>query len=255
MTTPNPSTSPWVLRATALSHTYGRGRDANRILTSVDLTIRAGEIVGVHGPSGCGKSTLLRLLARLETPTHGSIEFAERETTGPRPTEAHPPADDTATLPRRALHRRPNVMAIFQDPTGSLDPRWPIWRSVTEPMLATPWHTTPRRSHRRQRASELVAAVGLDPNTLDALPSELSRGQCQRAAILRAIVADPLVILADEPTSALDVSVGAGVLHLLAQRAQRGTAIIVVSHDLDMLAVLCHRRYLLDSGRLQPTKD
>lgn len=200
--------------------TYGRGDHAVNAVTLVDLTVRAGEVVGVRGDSGSGKSTLLRLCAGIERPSAGTVERVGR------------------------------AMPVFQDPVGSLDPRWPLWRTVTEPLMARDSRRgRVRRSDRRIITAEQLASVGLDD--VDAVPGELSRGQRQRVAILRALVAEPAVVLADEPTSALDVSVAAGVLHLLADIARRGTALLVASHDEAVLAVLCDRVMRMHDGELR----
>ena len=228
---PAPVTFPLV--AGGLVKRYGRGSKQVTAVANASLRLRAGEIVGIHGASGSGKSTLLRLLAGVERPTAGTVRLQGRATDARRP---HP-------APGAA-------MPILQDPVGSLDPRWPIWRSITEPLTAPHRPRRPARSERRELAARQLATVGLQGIDLDALPGELSRGQCQRVAILRALVAEPAVVLADEPTSALDVSVSAGILHLLAGMAKRGAALVVVSHDLAMLDVLCHRLLPMHAGHL-----
>jgi peptide/nickel transport system ATP-binding protein len=141
-------------------------------------------------------------------------------------------------------------MPIFQDPIGSLDRRWAIWRSVTEPLMAAHRKKRPTRRERRQIAREILAEVGLSEVNLDAKPFELSVGQCQRVSVARALVAEPKLLVADEPTSALDVSVSATILRLLARIAQKGTAIIVVSHDEPMLDSFCHRVLRMHEGVL-----
>lgn len=222
--------SPVVLAAAGVARTYGRGRGAVVAVRHATLALRAGEIVGVHGASGSGKSTLLRLLAGIEQPSAGMV------------------------APRRPAPGA--VMPVLQDPVGSLDPRWPLWRTVTEPLTAPHRHgwRMPRDA-RRAAAAARLATVGLEGVDVDALPGELSRGQCQRVALLRALAADPAVVLADEPTSALDVSVAAGLLALLAATAARGTALLVVSHDRAMLDVLCDRVLHLRDGVLSPSAE
>lgn len=139
-------------------------------------------------------------------------------------------------------------MPIFQDPVGSLDRRWPIWRTLTEPLTAQQ-----RLSSRSRRAiaAERLAEVGLAHIDLDARPHELSVGQCQRISIARALLARPALIVADEPTSALDASVSASILHLLADVTATGTAIVIVSHDQAVLHALCHRVLAMRDGILE----
>lgn len=214
---------------------YGRGTHAVCAVQHADLQVMPGEIVGISGPSGCGKSTLLRLLATIEVPTAGEIRLGG------------------LTVARQgqqvARVRGGFVMPIFQDPQGSLDRRWPIWRSLTEPL------TAPNRPHLsakqlRYIARERLHGVGLAHIDPEARPGELSVGQCQRIAIARALIAEPSLIIADEPTSALDASVSAAILHLLAAIAHRNTAIVMVSHDRPVLDALCTRVLTMRDGML-----
>lgn len=223
--------SPPIIEARALVKEYGRGASRFTVVAGVDLTVGEGEIVGIQGPSGCGKSTLLRLLTTAELPTAGTVRLGGA----------------------LVMHRRQDgfVMPITQNPTSALDPRWPVWRSITEPLLAVHRKPHPNRRVRREIAQARLSTVGLDSIDIEARPRQLSGGQCQRIAILRALVADPRLLVADEPTSALDVSVGAGVLRLLAEAASRGIAIVIASHDRAALSVLCDRVFAMDRGTLQ----
>ncbi len=228
-----------VVEARKVAKRYDRGARAVAAVQTASLAVQHGEIVGISGPSGCGKSTLLRLLATIEIPSAGEVwldgALASR---GGTPHLLNP------------LARTGFVMPIFQDPLGSLDARWPIWQSITEPLTAP--HRARRLSipQRRVIAREWLESVGLDHIDLDARPHELSVGQCQRAAIARALTAEPRLIIADEPTSALDASVAAAILHLLATTAHNGTAMVVVSHDRPLLTVLCDRVLTMDDGVL-----
>jgi peptide/nickel transport system ATP-binding protein len=176
------------------------------VLVDVDLAVRAGEVVGICGPSGQGKTTLLRALAGLLRPVGGTLWYGDIEVwTG-----------------RRARRPRPGyVMPVFQDVSASLDPRWPVWRSVAE---ARPGAT-------RADVERLLAAVGLATVHLDARPRRLSGGQRQRIAIARALAGRPALIVADEPTAALDPTVAAGVARLLREVADGSCAVVVASHD------------------------
>lgn len=225
----SPSGAQPVIQAHDIRKVYrSRGRE-ELVLDGVSLDVFPGEIVGILGPSGCGKSTLLRILLTLEQPTSGTLRIAGQP--------AHRPRHDGVVMP------------VFQNPTGSLDPRWPIWKTITEPLVAA--HQ--RRVNRRERwriATERLARAGLASINPRARPRQLSGGQCQRVAILRALVAEPKILIADEPTSALDVSVGAGILRLLAAAAQRDLAIVIASHDRNALRVLCHRLLEVRDGTL-----
>jgi peptide/nickel transport system ATP-binding protein len=230
-----------VVEARGLSKTYGRGRSATHAVTHADLTIHRGEIVGISGPSGSGKSTLLALLGALRAPTGGTLRLNGRLI-------AAPSGDERPARPRPGF-----AMPIFQDPVGSLDARWPLWRTITEPLTAAHRSPRPRRTERQAIARARLDEIGMGTVSEHARPAQLSGGQCQRVSILRALTANPRLLLADEPTSALDASVSAGVLHLLAQTARAGTAIVVVSHDRAMLDSLCHRVLTMTNGILATT--
>ena len=213
------------LSARGLAKSYRAGGDRRMAVDGCDITLARGEILGISGPSGCGKSTLLRLLAGLEATDRGSLHKA------------------------KALDRPGAIMPVFQDPAASLDARWPIWRSLVEPLTA-PHLERLSRSDLRARARNALAALGLADIDLDAMPGELSSGQCQRVSVARALIAEPFVVLADEPTSALDTLAKRQVLDLLVSAAGRGTAIVLVSHDRTMLDNVADRVLIMHQGRL-----
>lgn len=196
-----------VLEVEAVSHGYA-GR---RVLPPTSFRVHRGEIIGVRGPSGSGKSTLLRLLAGLEPVRTGTVRWSGK----------------SAPVPR-------SVQVVFQDATGSLDPRWPIWKSVAEPMRL-------RGRAARTAAAAALADLGLADIPLTARPSELSGGQCQRVALARALAGRSSLLLADEPTASLDPTVARQVLGAIRDLASAGTGVVVVSHDDRVLAQLCDR--------------
>lgn len=228
-----------VLEGKDLSRFYGHGENAVGAVVKANLQVRRGEIVGICGNSGCGKSTLLRLLATIETPSSGEVFLDGELATG---------GETTKIFGKKT--RGGFVMPIFQDPLSSLDSRWAIWRSVTEPLTARHLVGKPSREERREIAKKILAEVGLSEIDLDAKPSELSVGQCQRVCIARALTAKPALIVADEPTSALDASVSKTILRLLAKIAETGAAIVIVSHDEKVLKALCHRVLRMREGIL-----
>ncbi len=208
---------------------------ARAAVEDVSFTLGAGESLGIVGESGCGKSTLARLLSALEAPDHGRVLVA---------------GQDPATLERRALrHLRRTTQMVFQDPMGSLDPRWTVGRIVAEPMAGLMPEVTP--SARRAAVAEALAAVGLESALADGYPHQVSGGQRQRIAIARALVTDPDLIIADEPVSALDVSVQAQVLNLfLDLRARRRLALVFISHDLAVVRHVTERVMVMVQGRI-----
>src|SRR6476619_6412003 len=191
-------------------------------LNGVSFTITAGRSLGIVGESGSGKSTLARLVMALDQPTAGTVQLLGR---------------DLHALPREELREaRRDFQMVFQDPYGSLDPRQTVERIVCEPLSAQ----GTARDEQRERAREVLQAVGLRANDLGKYPHEFSGGQRQRIAIARALVTRPRLIVADEPVSALDVSVQAQVLNLMQDlQARYGVTYMLISHDLAVVHHLC----------------
>jgi oligopeptide/dipeptide ABC transporter ATP-binding protein len=186
------------------------------------------------GESGSGKSTIGRLLLRLLRPTGGTVRFDGADITA---------LDHSALRPMR---RR--MQMVFQDPFGSLNPRMTVGAAVADGMLL---HRIVPRDEARDRVAALLARVGLPPEAAARPPRALSGGQRQRVAIARALAVEPDFLVADEPVSALDVSVGAEILALLRElRAERGLALLFVSHDLGAVRALCDRVAVLYLGRV-----
>jgi len=218
-----PSAAPPVVTIDRVSVTYRSGTSAIPALRDVSLTVHAGEIVGIAGPSGSGKSTLLRIASGIEHPGSGTVTFADGQVSVPRG----------------------YVMPVFQDPVASLDRRWPIWRSITEPATATRRLSRPERLRLAREALAQVRLGQLDPHRL---PGQLSVGQCQRVAIARALIARPALIIADEPTASLDVTTAAEIVDLLRLTRQSGLAIALVSHDEALLAAVADRIVRIRDG-------
>lgn len=210
------------------------------LLHAVDdlsLNVAEGESVGLVGESGCGKSTLVRLVARLLDVTNGDIAFA-----GERLSNA--PARGFARDPRRAA-----IQMVFQDPTDSLNPRYTARDTIGEPLrlLAAMRDSAAINA----RVDELASQVGLPVELLGRYPHQLSGGQKARVGIARAIAVKPRLLILDEPTAALDVSVQAIVLHLLADlRARLGMSYLFVSHDLNVIRLICDRVVVMYLGRV-----
>jgi peptide/nickel transport system ATP-binding protein len=203
-------------------------------LQGVSFRLETGRSLGVVGESGSGKSTLARLVMALEPPTAGTVRFDGR---------------DLHALPAAELRRaRAGFQMVFQDPFGSLDPRQTVARIVAEPLEAQAQGTP---AERRERAGEMLAAVGLRAADLDKYPHEFSGGQRQRIAIARALVTRPRLIVADEPVSALDVSVQAQVLNLMQDLQDRfGVSYLFISHDLAVVDLVCDDVLVLHQGRV-----
>jgi len=202
---------------------------------AVDLDVAEGQSVGIVGESGCGKSTLARAILALVTPQSGTIEWRGEPVR----------RDDPGGLRRM----RRELQVVFQDPVGSLDPRMTIGESIAEALVAL---AGPQRSSATAaRVSACLDEVGLDPALAARYPHELSGGQCQRAAIARAIVGRPRLLVCDEAVSALDVSVQAQIVNLLAELQRRhGLALLFISHNLAVVRHLCDEVVVLYLGRV-----
>ncbi|MFJ8857620.1 ABC transporter ATP-binding protein [Streptomyces sp. NPDC102451] len=210
-----------------------RGTAAD-VVRDVSLAVEAGESLALVGESGAGKTTLLRLLLGLARPTAGSVRF-----------------DGAALNPRdrEQMRRfRRSVQCVFQDPYSSLDPSRRVGAIVAEPLRSLGLAT---RATAAPKVTEALERVGLQADAVDRYPHEFSGGQRQRIAIARATVCDPRVLLADEPVSALDVTTRVKVVDLLAElKEERGLTMVMVSHDLSVVASLCERTAVLERGRV-----
>jgi ABC-type oligopeptide transport system ATPase subunit len=213
-----------------------------RAVDEVSLAIHEGETLGLVGESGSGKSTLGRLILRLIEPTSGAIIFN---------------GIDLLEANGSALRRlRRDMQIIFQDPFGSLDPRYRVEDVIAEPLILHPGigGESLNRDARRQRVAELLRAVGMDESAMPRYPHEFSGGQRQRIGIARALALRPKFIVADEPVSALDVSVGAQIVNLL-QQLQRdfGLTYLFISHSMPVVRYLSTRIAVMYRGQIVET--
>ncbi len=210
---------------------FRRARSHVKAVERVSFGLREGETVGVVGESGSGKTTLGLALLRLQSST-GSIQFDARELQG------------LSWKQIRPLRRE--MQMVFQDPFGSLSPRMSVG-SIVEEGLAI--HKIGDAKAREARVIEVLAEVGLDPQSRHRYPHEFSGGQRQRIAIARAIVLQPRVVILDEPTSALDRSVQAQIVDLLRDLQQRhGLSYLFISHDLRVVRALSHYLIVMREG-------
>lgn len=237
---PSPTAAGPVLRVDGVRVELGRSGLLARggratILRGVDLTVGAGEIVGLIGETGSGKTTLARAIVGLYPPVAGRVEIDGRR------------VDDLGRRARRAQRRSGRVQFVFQDPLRSLDPDFTVAELVGEG-LTLAGVTEPERGERVVAALE---RVGLGPELLGRRPAEISGGQRQRVSIARAIVMEPALLICDEPVSALDASNRNHILQILAQlRDDTGLGLLVISHDLASLAGFVDRVAVLYHGQL-----
>jgi len=207
-----------------------------RAVDGISFSIARGESVGLVGESGCGKSTTSMMVMRLIDKTSGMITFA---------------GDDIGEIPARqfaTLPLRKKIQMVFQDPTDSLNPRFTAARAIADPLLRLGGIG---RAEIRERCEELATQVGLPLNLLDRFPHQLSGGQKARVGIARAIALKPDLVILDEPTAALDVSVQAVVLNLLQDlKDSLGMSYLFVSHDLNVVRLLCDRVIVMQAGKI-----
>src|SRR5690349_18935352 len=214
---------------------FGGGAQGEvRAVDDVSLDIQQGETLGLVGESGSGKSTLGRLVLRLIEPTAGSVIFEGR---------------DLCSVSHSEMRRlRRDMQIIFQDPFGSLDPRFRVKDVIVEPLVI---HEKMSREARRTRVAELLRAVGMDESAARRYPHEFSGGQRQRIVIARALALRPKFIVCDEPVSALDVSVGAQIVNLLAQlQRDFGLTYLFISHSMPVVRYICSRIAVMHRGKI-----
>ncbi len=205
-----------VLRGHHLSFAYRH----KKALDDVSFSLRHGECLGVVGQSGSGKSTLARIIAGLQTPLSGNLE---------------------------AVKQSRRVQMVFQDPMGSLNPRWTLGQSIAEPLYAERLD----RKTKEQRVISALQEVGLDAGFAARYPHQVSGGQAQRAAIARAIINRPDILVLDEPVSALDIGVRSQILDLLDDLRRRyGLAMVFITHDLGVARGIANHVLVMQHGRV-----
>jgi peptide/nickel transport system ATP-binding protein len=224
------------LRGSFASRLLGREAGSVRAVDDVSIELRRGEVLGLVGESGSGKTTLGRTILGLVSATSGSIQFEGREIT---------------KMSERELRRlRREMQVIFQDPHASLNPAMTVAQLVEHPLQI---HHIGTRAERRTRVAETLAIVGLDPpeQFMDKYPADLSGGQKQRVVIARAIILNPVLLVADEPVSMLDMSVRAKILELMLYlKSEFNLTYLYITHDLATAKFFCDRIAILYLGRI-----
>ena len=220
-----------VVATKQLYYAFGRGKLRKAVLSDIDLTLEAGEIVLLEGPSGSGKTTLISLIGALRTMQTGSLQVFGRELLGAKS--------------RQLMHTRSQIGFIFQH--HNLLDCLTTWENVSTSLRLHP-HMAKREY--RSHAVTMLKAVGLE-DKIDTYPENLSGGQKQRVAIARALVSHPKLVLADEPTSSLDSQAGRDVVNIMQRLAREdGCTVLLVTHDNRILDI-ADRILHMEDGRLQ----
>ena len=211
-----------------------------KAVDNVSFFIRRGETLGLVGESGCGKTTTGRCILHLEYPTSGEVFFEGKNLSKM--------TDDEL----RAL--RPRLQVIFQDPYSSLNPRMTIGQIIGEPPSVHKMIES--KEEYREKVSELLSVVGLNPNMVNRYPHELSGGQRQRVGVARALSMQPSFIVCDEPISALDVSIQAQIINLLEElQEQYGLTYLFIAHDLSVVRHISNRIIVMYLGKIAEVAD
>jgi len=212
----------------------GRTNAYVKAVDGVNLTVKQGETLGLVGESGCGKSTTGRAILQLIKPTSGTVRFKEKEL--------------TKLDSRKIRQTRADMQMIFQDPYGSLDPRFSVGALIAEPLQN---FQSSSKAETRRRVEELLEVVGLNPKYINRFPHEFSGGQRQRIGIARALALNPAFVVCDEPVSALDVSIQAQVLNLLQDLQERfGLTYLFIAHNLSVVKYISDRVAVMYLGRV-----
>lgn len=222
-----------VLEVKDLKKYFARGGAAIQAVDGISFCLNRGECLGIVGESGCGKSTAARLVLGLLGADQGSVLLNGREILGLRG--------------KRQREVYTQVQMIFQNPQDSFDPRKTLGEGVMEGMR----NRKMRKKEALEKAGELFKMVELEEEMAKRYPHQVSGGQCQRAAIARALACNPQILICDEATSALDVTVQAQIIKLLKKlQKETGISVLFICHDLALVANMCDRVLVMDQGRI-----
>jgi len=211
-----------------------------KAVDQVSFDVRPAETLGIVGESGCGKSTLARAILGLVRPQAGRVSWL---------------GENLLDLSEEAMRgKRREIQLIFQDPSGSLDPRMTVGDIVAEPLKT--FYPSMTRLQIRERVQGMMKLVGLLPEQVNRYPHEFSGGQCQRIGIARALVVNPRLVVCDEPVSALDVSIQAQIVNLLKDLQKKlQLSLIFIAHDLSVVRHVSDRVLVMYLGRVMEVAD
>lgn len=222
-----------ILEIKNLKKTFYKNKKPYTAVDEISFYMEEGSCVGIVGESGCGKSTTAKMITRLAEPDSGRILLNGHEVIGGGKKDL------------KELYR--NVQMVFQSPQDSFDPRCTLGDGIMESML----NNGMKKKDAKIRVKDLLSMVELEPEYADRYPHEVSGGQCQRAAIARALAVNPRLLICDEATSALDVTVQAQILKLLKKlREEIGLSILMICHDLALVQNFCDYVLVMYRGKI-----
>lgn len=224
--------SETILKAEHLKKVFTSGKKTFTAVDDVNLELKKGQCLGIVGESGSGKSTIARMITGLEHMTEGTVTLLGKDIT------------DLKAKEMRKVYR--DIQMVFQMPVESFDPRCTLGDGIMESLRNMGMSVR----EAKKRAGELLIRCGLTPEFAARYPHEVSGGQCQRAAIARALAVSPLVLICDEATSSLDVTVQKQVLNLLQElKEKEGLSLLMISHDLALVQAFCDEVLVLYQGK------
>lgn len=224
--------SETILKAEHLKKVFTSGKKTFTAVDDVNLELKKGQCLGIVGESGSGKSTIARMITGLEHMTEGTVTLLGKDIT------------DLKAKEMRKVYR--DIQMVFQMPVESFDPRCTLGDGIMESLRNMGMSVR----EAKKRAGELLIRCGLTPEFAARYPHEVSGGQCQRAAIARALAVSPSVLICDEATSSLDVTVQKQVLNLLQeQKEKEGLSLLMISHDLALVQAFCDEVLVLYQGK------
>ena len=210
-----------------------RGKESFKAVDDVSFSLKEGETLGIVGESGSGKSTLAKLITRLTDVTEGTLKFQGK--------------DITRLKQSQLKDVYGNIQMVFQNPAGSFDPRRTLGDGIGESLR----NRGMKKEDVAKRVKELLEQCGLDEEFAGRYPHEVSGGQCQRAAIARALAVEPKVLICDEATSALDVTIQQQIMELLQElKETQGLSFVFICHNLALVQMFCDRVLVLHDGKV-----
>ena len=225
--------SETILKAEHLKKTFTSGKKTFTAVEDVSFELKRGQCLGIVGESGSGKSTIAKMITHLVDVTEGNVMLMGRDITNARGKEL-----------RRVYQ---DIQMVFQMPMESFDPRCTLGDGIGESLR----NIGMSRSETKRRVKELLVRCGLTPEFADWYPHQVSGGQCQRAAIARALAVKPSILICDEATSALDVTVQKQVLELLSElKEKEGLSFLLICHDLALVQTFCDEVLVLCQGKV-----